>query len=63
MPPQLRPATPDAGTALAIRVWNVLGGMDWAGLEAAVEMFGADDVDLLIHRLAAIRDWQNESMD
>lgn len=38
----------------------MLGGMDWAGLETAAELFGVVDVDLLIHRLAAIRAWQNE---
>jgi hypothetical protein len=45
---------------LAIRVWNTLGGLDWAGLETACDVFGVDDVDLMIHRLVAIRDFQAE---
>ena len=60
LPPQLRPATPDTGTGLAIRVWNTLGGLDWAGLETACDVFGVYDIDLMIHRLVAIRDFQAE---
>jgi hypothetical protein len=60
MPEQFRPAQPDFETGLAIRVWNVLGGLDWAGLESAADLFGIVDMDLLIHRLVEIRRWQQE---
>jgi hypothetical protein len=61
LPPQLRPASPDFTTALAIRAWNVMGGIDWAALPIVCELFGVADPDLLIHQLVAIRDSQRES--
>lgn len=61
MPPRLRLAAPEPGTALAIRAWNVMGGIDWAALPVVAELFGISDIDLLIHQLVAIRDWQRET--
>jgi hypothetical protein len=49
------PAAP-ACAALAVRVWNFLGGLDWAGLPTAMQIFGVQDPDTLIHALVAIRD-------
>jgi hypothetical protein len=36
----------------------MLGGLDWAGLPVAAEMFGVDDVDSLVRDLVTIRDYQ-----
>lgn len=51
------PVPPPEGAAQAIRAWNLLGGMDWAGMETVAEMLGITDIDALIVRLATIRDW------
>ena len=61
LPPQLRPAAADRQTSLAIRAWNVMGGLDWAALPVVSEMFGISDIDIFVHQLTAIRDWQKDS--
>lgn len=62
LPPQLlKSATPDFSTAMAIRAWNLMGGIDWAALPVVAELYGITDIDLLIHQLVAIRDSQRES--
>lgn len=38
-----------------------MGGIDWAALPVVAELFGISDIDLLIHQLVAIRDWQRET--
>lgn len=40
-----------------------MGGMDWAALETVAEIIGADDIEKLVIRLVAIRDWQNANKD
>lgn len=37
---------------------NGAGGLDWAGLDVAVELYGVDDVEMLIERLLVIRDYE-----
>lgn len=32
-----------------------LGGIDWAGLDLMVDVFGIDDVEDLVHRLRVIK--------
>lgn len=53
------PPQPCDADLLALRVWNMLsngmGGMDWAGLQLAVAMFGIVDVEGLIDRLLLIK--------
>lgn len=53
------PPEPTDADLLALRVWNMLangmGGIDWAGLPLAVELFGIADVDVLLHRLQVIK--------
>ena len=61
LPPQLRPAAPDSETGLAIRAWNLMGGIDWAGLPVVVDLLGIVDPDILVHQLVTIRDRQNEA--
>jgi hypothetical protein len=43
----------------AIQIWNHLsngqGAIDWSGLPVMVELFGVDDVDLLLHQLLVIK--------
>lgn len=45
---------------LAIRAWNLLGGIDWAGLPLVAEILGYDDIELLITQLVVIRDREKE---
>lgn len=40
---------------LAVRAWNLLGGMDWAGIETVCELLGVDDPDTLIAQLVLLR--------
>ncbi len=39
------------------------GQIDWAALPVIAEMMGAEDIEPLIVRLAAIRDWQAENRE
>lgn len=47
-------------SSLAIRAWNIMGGIDWTGLSVVAEMLGIDDVDVLVAQLVAIREHQRE---
>lgn len=59
MPAQLRPAGfPPDEVALAIRGWNLCGGMDWAAIPIAAEILGITDVERFVRSLCAIRDQQ-----
>lgn len=49
------PQQPD-DIRLAVRAWNMLGGLDWAGLPIVAELLGYDDIELLVAQLMAIRD-------
>ena len=61
MPEQVRPvAQLDGETALSIRAWNIMGGIDWAALPVIAEMLGIDDIETLVLQLVAIRDAQRE---
>jgi hypothetical protein len=46
--------------ALATHVWNMLGGLDWAGLPVAAELYGITDIDSLVRHLIVIRDYRHE---
>jgi hypothetical protein len=39
------------------------GQIDWAGLEIVAELQGEQDIEALICRLAAIRNWKAENRD
>jgi hypothetical protein len=55
-PPQQPP-----DVRLAIKAWNLLGGvLDWSGLSLVAEILGYDDIELLIAQLVAIRDREKE---
>lgn len=43
---------------MAVRAWNLMGGIDWAGLPVVVEMLGIVDVGLLVEQLVLIREHQ-----
>lgn len=43
-----------------MQAWNLLGGLEWGGIEAVSEMLGIDDVETLIVQLAVLRDNQGE---
>jgi hypothetical protein len=32
-----------------------MGGIDWSGLDVAAEMFGVDDLEMLVERLTVIK--------
>lgn len=49
---------PDA-SALALRAWNLMGGLEWSALETVTDVLGVRDIEALIEDLATIRDWQN----
>jgi len=55
LPAEVRPAQPD-DVALAVRAWNLLGGLDWSGLQTVCELLGVTDPETLIYQLAALRD-------
>lgn len=40
-----------------------MGGLDWQALETVAAMLGAEDVESLVVRLVAIRDWQQQNRD
>jgi hypothetical protein len=44
---------------LAIRAWNMLGGMEWAGIEVVAEVLGYDDLEVLVTQLQTIRAFQS----
>jgi hypothetical protein len=48
---------------LALKVWNYLGGLEWQGLDVAVEKFGIIDVERLIDSLVAMRDFQARKLE
>lgn len=54
----LPPGQPPAEAELAIAAWNMLGGLDWAGLPHVAEMLGIEDLEMLVTQLVAIRDFQ-----
>lgn len=37
------------------------GTLDWNALPVVADLFGIDDIEGLINRLATIRDWQAEN--
>ena len=45
---------------LAVKAWNLMGGIDWAALPVVAEMLGFSDIEKLIVQLVAIRDRQRE---
>lgn len=45
-----------ATAALAVRAWNLMGGLDWAALDKVAALLGVEDDEALLHQLVAIRD-------
>ncbi|WFP48509.1 hypothetical protein PL263_10330 [Methylomonas sp. EFPC3] len=41
---------------LAVDAWNIMGGLDWAGLPVVAELLGVQDIESLIYHLKLIRD-------
>jgi hypothetical protein len=41
-----------------IRAWNMLGGLEWHGIDRVADMLGIDDRDALVLGLITIRKWQ-----
>lgn len=52
------PGPAPQGASISIRAWNLMGGIDWAGLPVVAEVLGIEDVERLIVDLCAIRDYQ-----
>jgi hypothetical protein len=40
----------------ALDAWNLLGGLEWAGIPYAIAVLDVDDVEGLLHRMTAIRE-------
>jgi hypothetical protein len=59
LPDQLRDtAESDPWSDLMIRAWNMLGGLEWAGIDRIADMLGIDDRDALVLGLITIRKWK-----
>ena len=59
LPEQLRPAgQPTTEIALAIRAWNLCGGMEWEAIPIVADILGVRDVERLIYQMTIIRDHQ-----
>lgn len=57
MPGPLKPAgRPSDEIALAIRAWNLCGGMDWAAIPIVADLLGVRDAEHLIYQMSAIRE-------
>lgn len=54
--PLLPPGPAPDGAALAVTAWNMLGGLDWAGLPIVAELLGIEDLEMLVVQLVVIRD-------
>jgi hypothetical protein len=51
-----QPGAAPEHAAAVIDAWNFLGGLEWAGVPLAAEIFGFDDVEFFARMLAQIRD-------
>jgi hypothetical protein len=55
-------ASAPAELSLAVRAWNLMGGLDWHALPVVLELLGvtppACDPDIVIAQLVALRDGQ-----
>ena len=54
--PHLKPLTLDQGNALAIEIWNDMGGIDWQALPVLAELRGVRSFELLLDALLVIQD-------
>lgn len=43
---------------LAVRAWNMMGGLDWSALPIVAERLGVADIEFWLDELLAIRDFQ-----
>jgi hypothetical protein len=50
-----QPANPPPDVVLGIRAWNMLGGLDWAGLDTVLDVLGIDEPEILIAQLVVLR--------
>lgn len=51
------------GGDLAVRAWNLMGGLDWQALPIVAEILGIAEIEPFIARLLAIRDWQRKQSE
>jgi len=42
---------------MVLRAWNLLGGLNWSGLETVAELLGIQDIEWLVDQLTIIRDF------
>ena len=54
LPDDLRPEITETD-ALALRLYNLMGGLDWAALPVVFTWYGIDDADTMIERLLIIK--------
>lgn len=55
------PTRPACPAPLAVSAWNLMGGLEWGGVELVAEMLGVVDVEGLLHDLSTIRNHCNNS--
>ncbi len=60
MPAAFGPPEQPPDVRLAVRAWNLLGGVEWAGIELVAETLGYTDLELLMHQLVVIRERQRD---
>lgn len=46
---------------MAMRAWNLMGGLDWAALPLVADLLGVEDVERMVPELVAIRDFENDA--
>ncbi|WP_296823897.1 hypothetical protein [Thiobacillus sp.] len=43
-----------------MNAWNLLGGLDWSGVQLVAEILGIEDMELFVDQLAMIRNHQRK---
>jgi hypothetical protein len=41
---------------IAVKAWNIMGGLDWNALPIVFEILGVDDPETVINQLVTIRE-------
>lgn len=54
----LKPVELSASNQLAMRIWNVTGGIDWLALPILAELHGVPDIERMIDALLARHEYE-----
>lgn len=55
-----QPVEQPARVALAVQAWNIMAGIDWNALPFVAELLGVDDLEVLVHQLIMIREFDEQ---